>query len=120
MISLFAAAALLFVQDAPDTPPRGQPSQTLFAAARDELDGALLDYPSARFREVRADSFRVCGLVNSKNPYGAFVGWRPFGVLVAGEEPILYVDDTHMLEVFCTPSLMATAPDYSGEVTYRP
>ena len=44
------------------------------------LDAELLDFPSARFRDVHMtqDRVDVCGWVNSKNRMGGYVGWTQF------------------------------------------
>jgi hypothetical protein len=73
-------------------------------SAHDLLDSKLEDYPSARFKDVHAihyylgargfevednkhkrrtteiNSYALCGLVNSKNAFGAYAGWMPFAV----------------------------------------
>lgn len=76
----FAFAAALLAHD-----PRAD------TAVRDLLDAELLDYPSSRFREVRAwsgetprgaEAITVCGKVNSPNAMGGFTGWKAF--LVTG------------------------------------
>ena len=59
------------------------------AMTRDGLDKALKDYPSARFREVRAvrelanpaPNIRFCGLLNAKNELGAYTGWVRFSAV---------------------------------------
>lgn len=75
------------------------------AQARDEavsiraaFNEEMLDFPSARFRDVRvslntaADGPQpyLCGYVNGKNRMGAYVGWQPFtaseGFLVIGDD----------------------------------
>lgn len=58
---------------------------------REQLDAQLVDYPSARFRDVfvtantiaEAESGKpgqgyLCGFVNSKNRMGGYVGWKRF------------------------------------------
>ena len=58
-------------------------------AIRDFLDAELRDYPSSRFRDVRAwsgdtprgaEAIVVCGKVNSPNALGGFTGWTDFAV----------------------------------------
>ena len=56
---------------------------------RSALDETLKDCPSARFRSVLISSsekqgsrhYLVCGLVNSKNSLGGYVGWTPFTII---------------------------------------
>lgn len=115
---ILAAVAALTVQ-VPEAPPEGVPTDAQLQRVRTELDLKLLDYPKARFRDVRADRYRVCGLVNAPNRMGAGTGWTKFGALVAGDDVLLYIDDEHMSEVFCTGALMRTPRDYSAEVTHR-
>ena len=77
-----------------------------------------MDYPSARFRDVRADAGRVCGFVNAKNQLGAYTGWKPFGV--AGESgSLIWIDDPYMLEPLCPPAFLATPVDYSDRLSNR-
>lgn len=56
-------------------------------AIRDHLDGQLIDYTRARFREVRAwrrtapngnDITFICGSVNAPNVSGGMTGWQEF------------------------------------------
>lgn len=116
---LIAGLAALGAQALPVAPPEGAPTDAMFVAVRDALDGKLLDYPSARFREVRADRYRICGFVNAKNSLGAYTGWKRFGAMAGAGRPILYVDDDEMTEVFCSAALMATTADYSDRLTHR-
>ena len=52
---------------------------------RGELDYALLDYSSARMRDITLSAFEVpgepqslyfCGEINAKNAYGGYTGWQ--------------------------------------------
>lgn len=49
-------------------------------ALRSAMDGSLKDSASARFKDVKLgkDGITVCGMVNSKNSYGAYAGFEPF------------------------------------------
>lgn len=114
MLIMIAAVAAL--QALPAGEPRGAPSEAQFARVRAELDRQLLDYPSARFRDVRADGTRVCGYVNSKNAMGGYVGWRLFGALDSSAGAVLVIDDPHMTEPICTPALMNSRGDYSEQI----
>lgn len=117
LLMIVAAAAAL--QAVTDVPARGAPSEAQFAHARQALEERLLDYPSARFRGVRADDTRVCGYVNAKNAMGAYSGWKLFGVLDTPGTPIIVIDDAYMSDPICTPSLMRTRRDYSASVRHR-
>lgn len=79
----------------------------------------MLDYPSARFRQVRADGYRICGLVNGKNALGAYSGWKAFGILDTPQRALLHIDEPSMTEVICTRALLATSTDYSDRLTHR-
>ncbi|WP_306603917.1 hypothetical protein [Azonexus sp.] len=51
------------------------------ALAQEKVASELLDPSSAQFRESKVDfSGSVCGQVNGKNAYGAYVGFRWFYV----------------------------------------
>jgi hypothetical protein len=83
--------------------------------ARNVLDEKLSDYPTARFKDVflvhydlgtngratefghrttQIDSYVFCGLVNSKNAFGAYSGWMPFAV----DSSELYIADRWQTE----------------------
>lgn len=71
---------------------------TLTAKERETIEKAvkreLLDPESARFKWMRlppgtstkSSSITYCGLVNSKNSYGGYVGDRPFQVVIMWSE----------------------------------
>ncbi|ATS38430.1 MULTISPECIES: hypothetical protein [Xanthomonas] len=52
----------------------------------------LLDPDSAKFRKVRLQGMNVCGEINGKNAYGAYVGYKrfyyskPLAVIDPGED----------------------------------
>jgi len=61
---------------------------------RGALDSALPDAPSARFKDVCLSSFGTslkppqkvyCGLLNQKNSFGAYIGYRKFGYISGGK-----------------------------------
>lgn len=116
-VMLAAAAAVL--QSVSAGEPRGTPSDAQFARVREALNEQLMDYPSARFRDVRADGSRVCGFVNAKNAMGAYIGWRPFGVIDSARGAVLVVDDAYLIEPICTPALMATEADHHERLRHR-
>lgn len=94
---------------------------------RDTLDLTLTDYSSARFRDVRAlgkdgaAGVIFCGLVNAKNPLGAYVGWRRFAAM----RTIIEVDDgqpfsSEEVDLLCDrPDLIADTQDWSAILTYQ-
>lgn len=53
---------------------------------RSALDASLVDYPSARFAEVRISQSGeiICGRINSRNPAGGYDGWKQM-IVEAGE-----------------------------------
>jgi len=64
-----------------------QRAEQVQATALASLKRSLRDADSARFDGVRYVSTpageAVCGVVNARNGFGGFVGWRPF--VVSGE-----------------------------------
>lgn len=118
MLMMLAAVAAV-LQSVPAGEPRGAPSEAQFARLREALNEQLMDYPSARFRDVRADGGRVCGFVNAKNAMGAYIGWRPFGAIDSARGAVLVVDDAYLIEPICTPALMATETDHRDRVRHR-
>lgn len=67
----------------------GDPGPARATVVRETLELGLVDYPSARLREVhtvrRTDNAFVkvaaCGMVNSRTPSGGYAGWVRFVVL---------------------------------------
>lgn len=97
------------------------------------MDDQLLDYASTRFRNVhfvtqRANAASVgiiviCGEVNSKNSYGAYIGWRRFLAMPAtsGDAVLLLGDGAAISTVLdgeCVQgeSNAIDARDWSSEV----
>lgn len=82
----------------------------------------MLDYPSARFRDVRADRRRICGYVNGKNRLGAYAGWKRF-VAVPIEGTEVYVegeDPNDIIGLTCDHGEpLPQSPDYSDRLTAR-
>lgn len=65
-------------------------------ALRVAMDDKLKDSDSAKFKDVRiAGDGVTCGLVNSKNSYGAYSGYQPFMAmkLSSGKFFVLSVDE---------------------------
>lgn len=116
---LMIVAAVAAMQDAEPRREYGPATDRTFAAARDALDGVLLDYPSARFRDVAADEIVVCGKVNSKNRMGAYVGWTNFVVVITTDEASAFVDDDIMMDAFCNDRNRPRSTNYSSRMTQR-
>lgn len=99
------------------------PSQ--IAGAKQALDAQLLDYPSARFRDVRGTEAALCGFVNAKNRVGAYTGWSRFAWLTVTDNHRLLIDDAEgtndiMLDAFCgEDGLRNQGRDYSEQMTGR-
>lgn len=126
-VGLFAAFALVSAAAAAEGFSAGQRAAADQAASelRDQLDLQLVDYTTARFRNVTAsawlnsDSVRICGLVNAKNRSGGFTGWTTFafsgGTLFMGEKEAIQI------ERLCADSdtRVRDTKDYSAAVTYK-
>jgi len=118
MLMLLTALAVFQAEGPPRTP--GPATDRTFAAARDALDGVLIDYPSARFREVTANASFVCGRVNAKNRLGAYSGWSNFVVVIEPDAQAFVGDDEVLVGAFCTGRVLPQSPDYSDRLTARP
>lgn len=122
ILAAAAAAALAIGQEVQP------PDPWLFATARRLLDQQLLDYPSARFRDVHANGPLACGFVNAKNRLGAYSGWQRFAVLAFeedGADPALYLDQAGgsagiMLDTFCgEDGTRIKGPDFTARMHAR-
>lgn len=95
------------------------------AVGKAEFNRAMLDYPSARFRDVRATVLHgqikpiMCGFVNGKNRMGAYAGWTPFALSEVDGEAFLVMDDPKMVEIFCRirPERDIDTKDYSADLS---
>jgi hypothetical protein len=122
---LIAAALAVTVPQQGSGRPDAPPTDAQFAAVRGALDERLLDYPSARFRDVRGTDLVICGFVNSKNRMGAYVGWNRFAWASFADEPYLLIDsaesdDDIMLDAFCgEDGRKWSGPDFSDRVRHR-
>lgn len=105
-----------------------RPEDVHFTAAQGALDEQLLDYPAARFRDVRGEGPVICGFVNAKNRMGAYTGWARFVWFKMGAEPArLMIDDGKdgsradiFLDGFCgDDGHRIESPDYSDRLTHR-
>jgi hypothetical protein len=63
------------------TAASAQLPQALKNAIEADLGRSLNDPYSAKYEFVTVGKFNVCGYVNAKNLYGAYVGRRPFSAL---------------------------------------
>lgn len=95
-------------------------------AAHALFDDKLADYPSARFKNVHAthyylgiqnfevqqhkrrttelSSYVLCGLLNVKNAFGAYIGWLPFAV-DNGDVHVAFptaINETYIVASLCT------------------
>lgn len=64
------------------------------AVAQEAVKAKLLDGDSAKFKNVREMmGGQVCGEVNAKNRYGAYVGFNCFSVRLATDRPYVTLCD---------------------------
>ncbi|HWW12692.1 MAG TPA: hypothetical protein VN018_09250 [Brevundimonas sp.] len=119
MMLMVLAALAVFQAEEPRQVPGPATDQT-FIQARSALDEALLDYPSARFREVTANAAFVCGKVNAKNRMGAYSGWSSFVVVMKPSAQAFVGNDEVLVEAFCTAEVLPRSPDYSARLATRP
>ena len=99
-------------------------SRSQVEQAQKLFDERLLDYPSARFRDVTANDRVICGFVNSKNRLGAFVGWQGFVVVQTDGTSTLRITETGeqmplVYELYCTENRTPVSRDYSDRLTHR-
>ncbi|QBX37219.1 hypothetical protein E4M02_02605 [Brevundimonas sp. S30B] len=120
MKSLLIAAGLMAFVAPQQTVPG--PGTAQLAAARAALDERLLDYPSARFREVRGNNMVLCGNVNAKNRMGAYSGWTRFAVFHSDGSSSVYMDGegsgTIMVDGFCGSGVF-DGRDYTDQLRHR-
>lgn len=93
---------------------------------RKTLDDQLLDYPAARFRNVRAaylesggpDTVRLCGEINPRNRAGGYNGWQPFAA--TSDPEIFKIGDEVFYPALCeSDGLVFDTRDYSSDLTHR-
>ena len=67
------------------------------------FDKILRDGPTTRWRvENVRGNFLVCGYLNSKNAFGAYVGWKPFTYDIQSDSASTYDEDrTWLFETLC-------------------
>lgn len=74
-----------------------QNTQKLAKTLREPIREALRDEPSARFKDEfislsedeKSNVLSLCGLVNSKNGYGGYTGFKPF---ISSTEGVVILD----------------------------
>lgn len=67
----------------------------VLALAKEAVKNSLKDGESAKFRGIRQIGVTICGEVNAKNAFGAYVGFRPFVVAdPQHENTIVNISDT--------------------------
>lgn len=114
------------------TPAQISNQEAAAGAIRRSLDAKLVDYPSARFRDVyvsrnpAAEAERggagpgyLCGYVNSKNAMGGYVGWKRFmasadSVWIEGDSVAAIV-----LDAACGPGSANDGVDRSSWLVHR-
>lgn len=84
------------VTQAPAESPK-QPAQISDAALMDRgmktIRAMMKDPDAAQFNDVKVgEEGSVCGMVNGKNSYGGYVGYKPFFVLADGQAMIMPKD----------------------------
>ena len=91
-----------------------------------EFDSQLFDYPSARFRNVRFSRSTgiACGDVNSRNQFGAYVGWRSFNAMEEGADGKVFVliedEEEPATSSECgTPAGEWKSKDFASELTVK-
>lgn len=106
------------------------------AAVRAGFNAEMLDYPTARFRDVhvavntgvegdRGSYF--CGFVNGKNRMGAYVGWTEFSASASSDgEPLVVIRSVSgdepmdgLVDAMCGSNASRDPVDRSGLLTYR-
>lgn len=91
-------------------------------SARRALDDQLLDFRSARFRDVTGNGYVLCGKVNAKNRVGAYIGWMPFAAVWRDGRTSLYLQEAGaepplVLETFCSSGRSPSSRDLSADLS---
>jgi hypothetical protein len=72
-----------------------KPDEVAKQKVQDKVSYDLIDPSSAQFRNVTVVDGWVCGEVNAKNRFGAYVGYKPFyGTYIDGAEAIGHIYDS--------------------------
>lgn len=120
-----------------NVPARSAPAQSVavtpavIETAKMKLDRAMVDYPSARFRDVRAAAWTgkvradqppvtmvvFCGQVNMRNRMGGMNGWQGFSLMTDAEVMPLLVDGRPGLTSLCAKGVPLGDKDYSDALT---
>lgn len=109
------------------TPAMAKDARAAANAVRGQFDREMLDYPSARFRDVRAihaplgELVVFCGLVNGKNRAGAYSGWKEFAATGADAPSVdVRPRDDIMVDALCSGGNgTQDTRDYSADLTHR-
>lgn len=113
------------IVEEPSGPPKHmvRTAEAAIVEARRAFDSQLLDYTTARFRDVRVriapnGDATLCGEVNSRNQFGAYVGWRRFAWLLGDTVFLDEPDKVPLTDVLC--KQQPIGPDLSTRLTFRP
>lgn len=130
MIIVAALAALAVLQSVSAVQVANQ--ERVAPEVRAAFDAELIDYPSARFRDVfvsrnpEAEAERgspgtgyLCGYVNSKNQMGGYAGWKRF--MASGSNLFLEGGPSSaiVLEAACGPRSQNDGVDRSAWLVHR-
>ena len=78
-VQMFKTVLLLGALAVPVTAIAASVSAKDLEGIKSAMDDRLKDTESAKLKDVRiAKDGTICGLVNAKNSYGAYVGYEPF------------------------------------------
>ncbi|MBM3606618.1 MAG: hypothetical protein FJX25_18490 [Alphaproteobacteria bacterium] len=113
---MMIAAVLTAMWPASDAVKRSQIEQ-----ARELFEERLLDYPSARFRNVTGNDRVICGFVNAKNRLGAYVGWEGFVIVQTDGTSTLRLNEADepvslVYELYCMEGRTPVSPDLSDRI----
>lgn len=90
-------------------------------SARSAFDEQLLDFPSARFKDVTGNGYVLCGQVNAKNRVGAYIGWTPFAAVWREGRTSIYIQEADaepplVLQTFCAEGRAPVSRDFASEL----
>lgn len=121
------AALVILAAPAASAQPAPEIVSKAAAKARSELEARLLDYPSARFADVKAHvadggkAVLFCGKVNAKNRSGGYVGWEGFAAFVTDSATVTAgASDAPMTAIYCSEPIGYPVPgDFSAAMAHR-
>lgn len=129
VLGLWAAAscASAEVRVAAFTPAMAKEADASARLIRGQFDREMLDYPAARFRDVRAirgpkGGVRFCGFVNGKNRLAAYSGWKEFLATNFDGTPDVDVrpEGDILVDTLCHGGNgIQDSRDYSADLTHR-